>query len=166
MISMIKLGILLCYYFDHILKMPEKYNFLELPLEANFPPLNDGDDLLILGYPKNNLSYDVIYNNERELPFKNLRAKFLSYISDAKPINYNKTVIEQNHATIDISEDLSGMSGGLVLVRHGTDYVPVGMVTGGGNGRVINSKESDTTKINFINFVHLKYLYDLLRYTK
>ena len=153
------------FYFINISKISQEYNIFKLPSEMDLPQLKDNDSLLILGYPSKDISYNILFHDTgKELPLIILRANYLPFIQDSKLINYEKTAIEQSRAAVDDIEGLEGMSGSLVLVQHGTEYFPVGMVTGSGSRRIKTG--TDTTKVNFINFVHLRYLYDLLKNTE
>ena len=150
-------------YYGKISEISKEYKFFELPKLIDFPILNEKDTLLVLGYPGKKLSYNLFYENDKPMPLSIIQGEYISYITNFKPTNSENIALDQYYIVVENSKGLRGMSGSLVLVKKGTSYYPIGLISIAGNFNFINLVSPDTTNINYLSFTHFKYLYGLLK---
>lgn len=156
------------FFFNKTSNNRDKFDVFKLPPRSELPNLIDGEDLVILGYPKKNLSYKEVNESDHPLPLNILRAKYLSKIAEIeyRPRNYDKIIVDQEYAILDSSQnvkDLDGMSGGLVLVlRHGK-YLPVGMFVATGKGQKNDTQGRRNSAVDIAFFAHFRQIYSLLQ---
>ncbi len=145
-----------------------KTDKVELPHfsdEYNAPELKPDDQLIVLGYATRDLTSSVILDATTELSIRVINARFIDPVGGHKPDNYSRTVIQQNYAVIETDDILDGMSGGLVLLKNGSELIPIGILSGGGKGK-LGLRGGQLSNVNFISFTHIRYVYDIMQTLK
>jgi hypothetical protein len=145
----------------HAFQLP--FEYLEMSLGQYFPARRCGLKLQVWGYPVNRMSRDDVLAMDKPLPVQKLSGRLIDapYIG-AKTENFDKSHILQHIAEIDYADDLSGISGGLVLAEEGGHLYPLGMASTGGKGRVQDNLNNTERQINFVGFTSFPTIFEAL----
>lgn len=131
--------------------------------QYSFLPLVADMELEVFGYPVKSFTPNDIQRVDELLPLTSVTAKFLDGPrTGEKPVNHNKRQLFQFVAEVQRDTDMSGISGGLVVAKHASQFYPIGMITGSGVGRVIDQRDGTQRKVAHITFAHFSSLLQAL----
>ncbi len=133
---------------------PLPFPYLELQPHQYYPQRVLDLKLQVLGYRMADITSDAVLSDGVPLPLRSIEARLIDapHIG-GKATNFSKSHIAQHVAEIETDEDLSGMSGALVLAEERGANYPVGMVVSSGKGRVQNRLSRTEHHVNFVGFV-------------
>jgi hypothetical protein len=126
-----------------------QYELIHLSVADLTLPVPDGAQLEVWGYPMDS----IMQGREIAPQLVCVSAVAMNVThADGRPVNYGKRIKRQSVAQITTTRDLSGLSGGLVVLVKNGRRRPLGMLTGSGIGQLLGTTKAQTKVIYYITF--------------
>lgn len=133
---------------------------LNLDALDQLPDLKEGDDLEVLAISSADMNPESVVSS-KPIPLKTVKGSFIDYTFNLKPQDYALQFTEQHIMHVQTGGDME-LSGGLVLAHKNGDYWPMGIITGSGNVKLMDSETGKAKNADIITFTHFKYLLQML----